>query len=679
MRNVRKAVQRKSERLMTTRIMRFGMLSLVASLLAACDGSGGSNTAGVACRETGPYACLTGETEPLYTFQWALNYGASFFKSYPETFSGGLDLNVEPAHRQGIKGQEVNVLVLDSGTDLRNEDLAPNADRSMSWNFLTKTDDPFPVSLNHNSAPHGTVVAGIIAAAQNGKGVMGIAPRVRVGAANLLEGQQESNAFFLAYGNAPWSSKADVFNASYGGDSSARPYDSETDADTSAVRGLKNLRDGKGAVFLKAAGNSFAESLCGVNVAYYDCTNPANDPMTLESNIITVAALNAMGSASTYSSAGSVVWITGMGGEYGGYGTYGEVAGPRGNDGPTIFSTDIRGCVDGYSYTGARTPFLRGQSEHNGKPDNLDCDYTYMNGTSAATPTITGLAALILSANPALTWRDVRDILRLSARKVDTGYVGNVPLRGDHPYGALYDLNTNLPVVGQMGSAADIHDGATSVPMELGWQKNAVGYEYSNWYGFGVPDTERAIALAQEYAKNPALSRGGDVKIPDFTPVAYWYNGAVESPADLDGTPTHEGPFAYQRVTSIGKLPSGEQTVDQFQVRLSGENVCLGSLGIAVKSPSGTVSLLKVPNDHFKADGWDSFEDYAVASFAFYGEPAQGDWEIFAVASNPAISTEVARYIDGQWVYGESKPCPAADNGTPADFRFTAEARIIAQ
>lgn len=655
---------------MTPRKLQLGMLPLIASLLAACSDS--TNTAQTACPEIGPYACATGESEPLYTFQWAHNYEASYFKSYPEAFSGGLDLNVEPVHRQGIKGQNINVLVLDSGTDLRNEDLAPNADPSLSWNFLTRTSDPFPVVVDPNNAPHGTVVAGIIGAAQNGKGVMGIAPAVRLGAANLLEGQHEPNAYYLAYGNAPWSSKADVFNASYGGDQVAQAYESETDGESNVIRGLKNLRDGKGALFIKAAGNSFSERLCGLGAAYYDCTNPANDPSTLESNIITVAALNARGSASSYSSAGSVVWITGMGGEYGGYGTYGESVGPQGTDGPTIFSTDIRGCIQGYSRTDAETPFLRGQSERKATPDNPDCDYTYMNGTSAATPTIAGVAALMLSANPALTWRDARDILRLSARKVDPNYTQNIPFRGDKPYGALYDLNTNQPT-DRLGSAADIQDGALFAPMDLGWQKNGAGHEYSNWYGFGVPDTQRVVALAQEYAQLPQLSRNNDITIPDFTPIAYWYEGAPDP--DYAGIPNRAGPFPYRKISSIGKFASGEQRVDQFQVRLSGDNVCLGSLGVAVKSPSGTVSLLKLPDDHFKADGWKSFIDYALASFAFYGESALGDWEIFTVASNPDISIEVGRYVNDQWEYSQSEPC----DDTPAAFEFIVEARIIAQ
>src|SRR5690606_16721343 len=137
-----------NEGTMSFSLHRWAALPL-ALALAGCDGgSTQSAAAPTACRETGPYACKTGEPEPPYTFQWALNYAASFFQAYPETFGGGLDLNVEPVHRQGIKGRGVNVLVLDTGTDLKNEDLAPNADYSMSWNLVTLTADPYPVKAD---------------------------------------------------------------------------------------------------------------------------------------------------------------------------------------------------------------------------------------------------------------------------------------------------------------------------------------------------------------------------------------------------------------------------------------------------------------------------------------------------------------------------------------------------
>lgn len=660
----------------------FGLLLLTAATLSACGNSGSSDTS-LACTETGAYACQTGETEPLYTFQWALNYANSYFNNFPETFQGGVDLNVEPVHRQGIKGQGVNVLVLDGGTDLHNEDLLPNADFSMSWNFVSNTDNPYPIPSPPDEA-HGTAAAGIIAAAQNGKGVMGIAPLANLGAANYLQGQ----AYFLeAYGGAAWSSKAHVFNASYGADIEAPAYEAPTTlGQTLAIRSLKNLRDGKGAVFLQAAGNSFSEGLCGKGSRLFNCVNPTNDYAMLESNVVSVAALNAKGSASSYSSAGPVVWVTGMGGESGSEGNYGEGpgSGPL-QDGPTVYSTDLSGCIKGYSRSDADAPFQRGQTARNGVLDNPNCDYTHMNGTSAAAPTISGVAALILSANPDLTWRDVRDILRLSARKVDAGYINDTPQGGNIRYGSLYDLANNVPI-DQLGTAADISDGATAYPMTLGWQTNAAGHEHSDWYGFGVPDTEEAVALALEYKEKPGLSRAHDVQIPQFRPMAYWH---LNTPPDADeleelgGVALREDePFPYKSVTSLGTFAwEADQIVDQLQVRLSADQVCLGSFGIAARSPSKTVSLLKLPNDHFKADGEYEFESYTLGSYTFYGEPAQGNWEFFVIASNPDIGIVVEEEDDNEEIIERpSVPCLSTNElGGDRDFYFSVEARIIAQ
>ncbi len=671
--------------------IRSGVVFLLAAMLAACGGSDGDSI-DIACPNTEPYGCSTGETEPLYTFQWALNHADSWFKDYPEVFAGNLDLNVEPVHRQGIKGQGVKVLVVDSGVDLQHEDLLPNADYSRSWNLLSNTNDPHPFE---DMEAHGTGVAGIIGAAQNGKGVMGIAPMASIAGVNYIEAQYVPNAPYLVHGGSEWSSQTDVFNASYGLDTVAMPYESPV-TDPQLPRGLKNLRGGKGAIFIKAAGNSFSEPLCGIGLpAYFDCSNPANDNFTLEPNILAVAALNAKGVASSYSSAGSVVWVSGFGGEMGRNGLYGEGAGESGQDGPTVYTTDLRGCIEGYSNTNAPTPFLRGQSERNGVPDNPNCDYMSMNGTSSAAPTISGVASLVLSANPELTWRDVREILRLSARKVDPDYLDRIPYRGDKPYGSMMDLTTN-EVVEVRGGAKDIVDGATLTPLNLGWQVNGAGLEYSNWYGFGLPDAERAVALAKEYAANPSMSRGGDVTIPEFRYLSYWYDGAGADsafpvPADV---PRIQREFPYKRITSLGKFTGGEQTVDQFQVRLTGGNVCLGAVGVAVRSPSGTTSILKMPDDHFRAEGIGYFVDYALGSYAFYGEQAAGDWELFLIASNPEPSKLVGkRNGDGTVTEFMSLPCPnpGSDDDDDDDddddgielgddaYAFVVSARIIAQ
>ncbi len=646
----------------------------LALALAGCDG-GSTQTAAAPtdCRETGAYACKTGETEPLYTFQWALNYAASFFQAYPETFGGGLDLNVEPVHRQGIKGQGVNVLVLDTGTDLKNEDLAPNADYGMSWNLVTLTADPYPVKADDPDESHGTNVAGMIAAAQNGKGVMGIAPRATLGAANFLS---DDSQIFIAYGGADWSRKAHVINASYGEGETLYAYDTKGGKiDTYAVRGLKNLRGGKGAIFVKAAGNEFTQyEVCRIDDAnFHTCVNPANDVEALESNTILVAALDARGMRSSYSSTGPVVWITGMGGERGRTGVYGE------GDGPTIFTTDVSGCHVGASQaegnldpaTEIVTDFMVGKSQRNGVPDNPNCDYAYMNGTSSATPTIVGVVALMLNANPDLSWRDVRDILRLSARKVDADYLDRNPAPGKPAYGVRLDLTANT-MTADKGSVADFVNDGTAVPLNLGWQRNSAGLEYSDWYGFGVPDAQRAVALAQAYARDPARSRLNDVQIPaNFTGVMFWRNNGAPAP---DGTPAADlAAFPYGKVQTIGTLDGGEGIVDAFQVRLTGEGVCLGAVGIAVRSPAGTVSLLRQPNDHVVelGEAGARFQNYGLASFAFYGEDAAGNWEIMTVAVDPAKQAAPV---------GDPDEPPAPDRCEPAvAFSLLTEARIVTQ
>ena len=93
--------------------------------LVSCGGDSGSSSTS-SCSETGPYACQTGATEPLYAYQWALSAAQSFFASYTLVSDGTTDLNVDAVHKQGIKGQGVNVLVLDDGVEINHEDLKDN-------------------------------------------------------------------------------------------------------------------------------------------------------------------------------------------------------------------------------------------------------------------------------------------------------------------------------------------------------------------------------------------------------------------------------------------------------------------------------------------------------------------------------------------------------------------------
>ena len=76
------------------------------------------------------------------------------------------------------RGAGVNVVVLDTGIDYLHRDLAPNYAGGID--IIYGTDAPL------DTDSHGTGVAGVIAAADNTFGVVGVAPEARVWAAKVL-------------------------------------------------------------------------------------------------------------------------------------------------------------------------------------------------------------------------------------------------------------------------------------------------------------------------------------------------------------------------------------------------------------------------------------------------------------------------------------------------------------
>src|SRR5256885_12790153 len=125
-------------------------------------------------------------------------------------------------------------------------------------------------------------------------------------------------------------------------------------------------------------------------------------------------------------------------------------------------TTDQSGCVKGYSTNPANNGGINnGSSFDNGVAPNGDvlnaaCNYPNgMNGTSSATPVTVGAIALILEANPALTWRDVKHILASTARQIDAARAA-----------VSYTLTGN---------------GGTYVA-EPAWTTNFAGFKFHNWY-----------------------------------------------------------------------------------------------------------------------------------------------------------------------------------------------------
>jgi hypothetical protein len=337
-----------------------------------------------------------------------------------------------------------------------------------------------------------------------------------------------------------------------------------------------------------------------------------------------------MGYKSSYSSAGSVMWITGLGGEDASIGNYGEAGSAANKQGPQIYSTDLMGCERGYSKNGLSAvdtaQFLIGGSPIN-KEKNPNCDFDQMNGTSSSAPTVTGVVALMLSANPNLGWRDVRDILRKTARLIDVDY-GNQGYRN-------HQVNLTLNPTISNQTSKELVDGQTSARIDYGWQKNQAGIYYSNWYGFGLVNAKAAVEMARNYTSYKASA----LVQPEWKEVEII--SAVE----------------YGKVKELGGFNvSTEGEIDMAQLLMGAvgsAEVCMGSVGIFLKSPQGTVSILSTPYNMFYDNTGDpndqrdggkisSQTPYAVGSYAFYGENPKGDWMVYAVSGTPLAASNCA-------------------------------------
>ena len=82
-------------------------------------------------------------------------------------------INAPEAWNAGYRGKGARVAVLDSGFDLDHADLAPNVDMAASANFVTGEKLGYALA---GVGSHGTHTAGTIAAADNGIGIIGVAP-----------------------------------------------------------------------------------------------------------------------------------------------------------------------------------------------------------------------------------------------------------------------------------------------------------------------------------------------------------------------------------------------------------------------------------------------------------------------------------------------------------------------
>ncbi|HEU5474466.1 MAG TPA: S8 family serine peptidase [Actinophytocola sp.] len=96
-------------------------------------------------------------------------------------------IKAQSAHRISTGNRNVVVGVLDSGVDPNHPDLRSALDPDLSAGCLTGRPDPDRSAWEPTASPHGTHVAGTIAAADDGRGITGVAPGVRIASVKVVD------------------------------------------------------------------------------------------------------------------------------------------------------------------------------------------------------------------------------------------------------------------------------------------------------------------------------------------------------------------------------------------------------------------------------------------------------------------------------------------------------------
>lgn len=506
-------------------------------------------------------------TDPLYAQQW----------HFP------LIGNIEAIWDE-YDGSGVSVVVYDDGIEYTHEDIAGNYDASMHFTYNGVTYDPMPISPDSG---HGTSCAGLIGAVSgNGVGGTGVAPGVSLTGVNYLDDLQfASNDVYDAA--MLWAANFDIMSNSWGwGDSFSRSQNlsqatSYASHDVSLwATVVATGRDGLGTIIVKAAGNE---------------TNNANgDGWNVSRYSICVAATDMNGDATYYTNFGTSILITAP---------------------ASAVTTDLSG-ESGYNGTGF-------------DGDTTDPDYTSdFGGTSAATPTVAGIVALMLDANGGLGWRDVQTILAMSASHTGSAIGGPGELE---EIGAWQTFGGNT------------------------W--NGGGTIFHQSYGYGMVDVFAAVRMAEAWTKiSPTAKTSANERTASGD-----YTGSAIALPDGDGVAgTGQVTLAMNVATNISI-----ETIE-LTVKLTHANAT--HLNIWLEAPDGKRIQVMLQGDASTRTS-DSAWTWVFGVDSLKGYTSAGTWKVIV---EDAVTGETGTVTDASITFF------GGDVTTSSLFHFTDDFAMLA-
>lgn len=328
-------------------------------------------------------ATVTPGDETFFAFQWNM-----------------VSIDAPGAWAASADGSGARVAVIDGGLYNLHADIAPNLDAACSASFVPGQ----PYNNDVGTFWHGTHVAGIIVAADNGFGVIGVAPRATLMHVKALHDGSGSFGAVIAgilFASDPASfagyegcERADIINLSLGVVFPKSEFPGFLAATAKAV----NFAASKGVLVLSAAGNE------GLDLGQ-------------SKNLVAIPAQS--GSGLAVAATGPVDFAGGGTNfrRFASYSNYGEdlvdLAGPGGDftlapNGLWFFDMVLSTCRGMFS------------------PPTFS--FCFAAGTSMATPAAAGVAALIVGKNPGISLGNLKTALLKSTD--DEGKRGSDELYG---------------------------------------------------------------------------------------------------------------------------------------------------------------------------------------------------------------------------------------------------------
>ena len=499
--------------------------------------------------------------DPLYSDQWHLNN--------PDDQE--IDINAPQAWEITRGCPNVLVAVVGSGVDVAHPDLAPNHDDRYNDN-----------GVEYDGA-HETAVAGLIVAkGSNGIGVSGVAPEVSfVSRFAVGSGKTQNEAEALLRDKE----QVAISNNSWGIGSRVKGDFKPNNSTLQTVleEGITSGYGGKGIFYVFAGGNNH---LKGDNVNY----------RSLERyySVATICAVGKNGTRTSYSEKGANLWVC-------------APSRTSGTNMPAgIVTTDVTG--------------MRGYNKEVGPAGDYADDF---GGTSGAAPIVSGVAALMRSANPELGWRDIRLILAATAQKID----GTNPRWFEGM--AIYD--------GSKSGSARYADTNTK-------------YNHNHEYGFGLVNAEAAVLKSQSWN-----NVGQMVRTPFYS---------QDIPTDKQQVPDGD-PTGLSSVITVTGLNATLDFIEYIDIELNMDGEHYGNLQINLISPANKTSALA--EEHHCVEStvltgnvrpiacvFDTSTKASFGSARHLGESPDGDWTLKVI--DEVINYNNNVYSWGLKFYGHKKP-----------------------